>query len=46
MEIEITSNGITRTFQGSYEELHNLDWNQRVQELLDSALEYDRKVPR
>lgn len=34
--IIITLNGIPRVFKGSYDELHNVDWNEKVQDLLDS----------
>ena len=37
MQVTITINGIERTYQGDYDELHNMDWNIRVRDLLDSA---------
>lgn len=46
MNLQLTINGITRTYQGSYDEMYNRDWNTRVQDLLDSALEYEPEVPR
>jgi len=47
MKIIITAvieddNGIERVFQGTYDELHNRDWNERVQNILDSAHEYEK----
>jgi hypothetical protein len=36
MIIEITLDGITRTFQGEYHEMYNRDWNERVQDLIDT----------
>ena len=35
MKVTITINGIERTYQGDYDELHNRDWNIRVTDLLD-----------
>lgn len=41
MEITITINGIERTYQGDYDELHNRDWNGRVRDQLDDAQVYN-----
>lgn len=40
MKVTIIIEGIERTYQGEYEELHNRDWNERVREHLDDAKEY------
>jgi len=40
MKITISIEGIERTYQGSYDELHNRDWNERIQGHLDDAKEY------
>ena len=37
MIIEITVDGITRTYQGDYDELSNRDWTERVQNMLDTV---------
>lgn len=37
MNITINIDGIERTYQGDYDELHNRDWNERVRDLLDSV---------
>jgi len=42
MIITITIDGIEREYQGTYEELHTRDWNERVQAHLDSAKEYEK----
>ncbi len=34
--ITINLDGIERVFQASYDELHNVDWNEKVRNLLDS----------
>ena len=38
IEISIAVNGVERTYQGDYDELHNNNWNEIVQERLDEAL--------
>lgn len=43
MKIQIIIDGIERTYQGDYDELHNRDWNGRVREQLDDVLEYAEK---
>ncbi len=37
MKVTITVEGIERTFQGDYYELHCRDWNDRVRDMLDTA---------
>ncbi len=37
MTITITINGIERTYQGDYDELHNIEWNDKVREMIDSV---------
>lgn len=44
MKLTLEINGITRVFQGTYEEMRNRDWNVRVVNLLDSALEYEEET--
>ncbi len=41
MEITIEVNGISRTFKGDYDTMHNVDWNEEVRDMLDS--EYSRE---
>ena len=40
MKVTITIEGIERTYQGDYDELHNRNWDLRVREHLDDAKEY------
>lgn len=42
MKVDVTISGITRTYQGDYDELHNNDWDEIVRDLLDSV-NYDEK---
>ena len=35
MQVTIIIDGVERTYQGDYDELHNFDWNIRVRDLLD-----------
>lgn len=42
MTITITIDGVERTYQGEYDELHNRDWNERIQAQLDNAHEYEK----
>lgn len=44
MKLRLEINGITRIFQGSYDEMRDRDWNVRVVNLLDSALEYEEET--
>lgn len=37
MEVIITVDGITRTFKGDYDTLHNNSWDATVQDLLDTV---------
>jgi len=37
MLITINVDGIERTYQGDYDELHNRDWSERVRDLLDTV---------
>ena len=39
MKIEITINGITRTYDGYYDTLHNIEWNKKVRDFIDDAQE-------
>lgn len=41
MKLTLEINGITRVFQGSYDEMRNRNWNVRVADLLDAADEYE-----
>ena len=41
MKLTIEINGIKRVFQGDYIEMANRDWNVRVVNMLDEALEYE-----
>lgn len=41
MKLTLEINGITRIFQGSYDEMRDRDWNVRVVDLIDSAQEYE-----
>lgn len=43
MEIIITIDGIERIYRGDYHELHNVDWNERVRDQIDSV--NDNNVP-
>ena len=38
IEIKITVNGVERTYQGDYDELHNNKWSEIIQERLEEAL--------
>lgn len=40
MKVTIIIEGVERTFQGDYYELHTGDWNERVRDLLDQMKEY------
>lgn len=40
MKITITIDGVERTYQGDYDELHNRDWNGRMREFIDDVKEY------
>jgi hypothetical protein len=37
MKVEIIVDGITRTFKGDYDTLHNNDWDGTVRDLLDTV---------
>lgn len=37
MQITITIDGVERTYQGDYYELHTKDWNEIVRLMLDDA---------
>ena len=46
MEMVITIDGLSRTYQGDYDELHCRDWDKRVRDLLDDVEDYNkREVP-
>jgi hypothetical protein len=42
MEITITVNGISRTYQGDYDTMHILDWNDIVRDMIDSQVSEER----
>lgn len=42
LEIKITVNGVERTYSADYDTLHNNDWNEIIQDLLDSAKSYEQ----
>ena len=44
MKIQIIVDGVERTFQGDYHELHNQDWSGRVRDLLDDVYELKREA--
>jgi hypothetical protein len=37
METNIIINGVSVTYQGDYDEMHNLNWNDIIRERLDEA---------
>ena len=43
MKVTIIIEGVERTFEGDYYELHTGDWNERVRDLLDQMKEYAEK---
>lgn len=45
MEVTINVDGLGRTFQGSYDELHNRDWNERVRDMLDCSNDLEKMPP-
>ena len=42
IEIQIEINGITKTYKGDYDEMHNVDWNHAVQARLDEVVSDER----
>ena len=42
LEIKITVNGVERTYSADYDTLYNNDWNEIIQDLLDSAKSYEQ----
>lgn len=42
MQVEITINGITRTYNGDYDQMHNVEWNDEVCDLLDKLYSYEQ----
>ena len=44
MKIIIYVDGIYRTYQGDKDELYNQDWNERVMDMIDSALSEANKL--
>jgi hypothetical protein len=40
MKVNIIIDGVVRTFQGDYDELHSRDWNERIRIHLDDVKEY------
>ena len=45
MKVTIDVDGLERTFQGSYDELHNRDWNERVRDMLDCSNDLEKMPP-
>jgi hypothetical protein len=45
MKVTITINGLSRDYQGTYEELHVRDWNERMQNFLDDVQCYEEQPP-
>lgn len=37
MELTITLNGVERTYKGDYDTLYNIEWNDVVRDIIDSA---------
>jgi hypothetical protein len=46
MEITITVNGISRTYQGDYYQMHNTEWNDVVRDIIDSQLTEEKGYAR
>ncbi len=40
MKVTITIDGMSRDYQGTYEELHVRDWDKRMQDFLDDVSDY------
>lgn len=46
MKITISIDGMSRDYQGTYEELHVRDWNKRMQDFLNDVEDYNKcEVP-
>ncbi len=43
MKITIIIDGLSRDYQGSYDELYNRDWDKRLQNFIDDVEGYDKK---
>jgi hypothetical protein len=43
MRVIIIIDGIERTYNGDYHELHTRDWNELLRDHLDSAQEYEEE---
>lgn len=41
MQVTIFIDGVKREYGGEYHELHNIDWNEHVQDLLDNVHEHE-----
>lgn len=42
MEIEITLNGITRTYKGDYDTMYNNDWDEIIRDLIESIVSEEK----
>ena len=42
MKITISIDGMSRDYQGTYEELHVRDWNKRMQDFLNDVEDYNK----
>jgi hypothetical protein len=42
LEIQITVNGISRTYQGDYDTMHANEWSDIVREMIDSQVSEER----
>lgn len=46
MKVTIIIEGVERTFEGDYYELHTGDWNERVRDFLNDVEDYNKcEVP-
>ena len=43
MKITITIDGLSRDYQGSYDELYNRDWDKRLQDFIDDVEGYNKE---
>ena len=46
MEITITVNGISRTYQGDYDTMHANEWSDLVREMIDSQVSEEKGYER
>lgn len=42
MEIEITINGITRTYKADFDTLYNNEWDEIIRDLMESAVSEEK----